>query len=178
VGPEEGIRQDLRERIGRAAYMARDVARRFGACVLLVSSVAREAYTKVNGLEALELAGLDADMDGSTVVERFMRSPDSIVGLGKESGEIEYAADSVTVAVGLPREHRALYRPVVFATPKLRAGRPGWCALRFNGQRFDTDHTHGASVVEAMRRAKSDKPRNGKAKAGIRSVPEIEDFDV
>lgn len=157
VGPEPNMgRQDLRERIGRAAYMARDVARRFGACVLLVSSVAREAYAKVNGTDALELAGLDAEMDGSIVLERFMRSPDSIVGLGKESGEIEYAADSVTVAVGLPRKRGDTHRAVVFATPKLRAGRPGWCALHFNGHRFDVDPYHGALVIDALQKAKSD----------------------
>jgi replicative DNA helicase len=167
VGPElDAGRQDLRERIGRAAYVARDVARRFGACVLLVSSVAREHYAKVNSVEALELAGVDADKHGETVVERFMRNPDALVGLGKESGEIEYAADSVTTVVGLPRPHGAIDRAVVLATAKLRAGRPGWCSLRFDGHRFEPDPGHGLDVIESLRQNAPTKGANGKPSKG------------
>lgn len=175
VGPEpDSGRQDLRERIGRAAYHAREVARKYHACVLLVSSVAREHYKRVNGLDALKEAGLSgkgfAEGGGQNPTpgraDRYMTTPDNIVGVGKESGEIEYAADSVTVAVAMERDGSG-ERQVVFATPKLRAGQPSWCVLAFDGRSFKNYgvtrqgdavyDNNGADIVAALQgEAKSD----------------------
>ncbi len=119
-------RMELRERIGRAAYFARDVARRHNVAVILVSSAARAAYGALSGLAS----------DAGFVNEgghRRMKNPDALVGLGKESGEIEYSADSVTAAIKMSSE---VDRKVVFATAKGRATGAGWTVLEFNGFRF------------------------------------------
>lgn len=119
-----GEGRDLRERIGRASYQARAAARDFDAAVLLLSSTARENYASLSGDDDHGLG------DGSTA--RF-------VGLGKEAGEIEYAADSVLVLATEPlkeEQHRPFMRRVFLAIAKVRAGRPGWVPLDFDGSRF------------------------------------------
>jgi replicative DNA helicase len=161
--PDAG-RQDLRERIGRAAYFARDVAKQNKATVLLISSVARNYYADLSSGEALKAAGLGFDATKSAAVCRFLKAPDSIVGMGKESGEIEYAADSVTVAISVPRdESTSQGRTVVFATAKMRAGPPGWCSLKFDGQGFSDDDTQGKRVMEWL--ASEKKTKGGKEAA-------------
>lgn len=161
--PDES-RDDLRERIGKAAYAARHLARRQAVTVLLVSSVAREAYAKVNGLDALCAAGIGADCQGAIVVERFLRTPEAIVGLGKESGEIEFSADTVTVAMALPRATKDESRRVVLALPKVRLGPAGWCSVLTDGHRFLADPSRGADVLKAIeahsakKRERRDKP--------------------
>lgn len=162
IGAEEdagGRRPDLRERIGQAAYAARMVAANHGVTVLLISSVARDSYSKVSGFEALKDADIDLDEEKGAVVERFMRASDTLVGLGKESGEIEFAADSVTVAIALPREDKKSKRLVVFATAKVRAGVAGWCSLLFDGFRFEADPTQGKDVTSALKEYKEERAR-------------------
>ena len=134
IGGEEGERRELRERIRAAAYEARDVARRFNCAVLLISSAARNHYGLLAGDVAEAGLGSERRKDGW---RRFIASPDTLIGLGKESGEIEYAADSVNVAVRMPAKGPDGSRLVVLATPKLRAGVPSWTALRFSGTRFE-----------------------------------------
>lgn len=154
----KSLRLDLRERIGRAAYAARQIARELGAAVLLVSSTARDKY-----------AALGAAFDGASIAwdpkggKRTLLNPDAFVGLGKESGEIEYAADSVTVAARIAKDAEPVAgaegrTAVIFATSKLRYGAPGWTELRFNGHRF-AEPPRGASqemwaALEEMREAR------------------------
>jgi replicative DNA helicase len=116
----EGRRMDLRERIGVAAYQARAAARDFGAAVLMLSSVSRANASNLGQAE------------GSPEGERTPEAAAGLVGMGKESGEIEYAADSVLAMV---RTERA--EGVALAVAKVRAGRPTWVDLRFNGGWFE-----------------------------------------
>lgn len=177
VGAEPNVgRQELRERIGRAAYVARQIARTHDAAVLLVSSVARDKY---DASALLEGARLGAELAGDVVAERFMRNPDAIVGVGKESGEIEYAADSVTVALrcsapDVPKAEavKTGATRTVFAVPKLRAGRHSWCELRFNGHRFSDAPDGGRALAEHLA-----KPSDGKSKPAkpARPVPDFGD---
>jgi hypothetical protein len=119
--------------------------------------VARDKYQQVAGLEALASAKLGIEEAGGIVLERSIRMPGAIVGLGKESGEIEYTADTVTVAVTCPSEiersdSSAGYgQLVVFATAKHRAAPPAWCAMHFNGWRFSKDGSDGRDVMNALR---------------------------
>lgn len=124
VGAPHGARLDVRERIREAAYAARAAARDFNASVLMLSSVARENVAKLK-------AGADkADTrPGET-------SAADLVGLGKESGEIEYAADSVLALVSGEWTEGSAARPMWLALAKMRAGQPAWCALEFNGSTF------------------------------------------
>lgn len=140
VSSEEGADNkrpmDLRERIGRAGYMARNLGREYGVSIIIVSSTARENYERLSG--PLSKLGLHVDNG-----RRICTMPDKLIGLGKESGELEYAADSVnvllqpTITLGachpeieaIKSEERG--KVVVCASVKVRAGQPAWFALKF-----------------------------------------------
>jgi len=119
VGPGEDVDgrthpddRDLRGRIRRAAYTTRQLTRDGDVCALLVSSVARSAYDEVV---------IDP--------EKQPPAPAALVGLGKESGEIEYAAHTVTCLA------RTKGTSDVWAVvAKNRTGRTGYAALDFDGQ--------------------------------------------
>ena len=121
-------RDDLRERIRQASYAARAAARDCNASILLISSVAREHYPFLTGQRRINDQG-----PGQGNPARFL-------GVGKESGEIEYAADSVLVlghdgniAVS---EGGSSPRTVHLGIAKLRAGATQWISLIFDGNRF------------------------------------------
>ncbi len=125
--PEEK-REDLRERIGRAAYAGRAVARELNAAVLMVSSTARTNYAALRG-----------EGEGAAKGPRLGEgNPARLVGLGKESGEVEFAADSVLVLTregwgkGPPPEWSSVH----VAIAKVRAGVSSWWKLEFNGGWF------------------------------------------
>jgi replicative DNA helicase len=125
VGSEPGgRREELRERIGRAAYTGREAARKLGAVVLMLSSISREGARLISALaEQGELGHCD---------------PADLVGLGKESGDIEFSADAVlTLAPEKwdPGDPSAP-RPVHVAIGKQRAGPAAWGLLTFNGAWF------------------------------------------
>lgn len=124
VGPDPASngREELRERIGQAAYMARDLARKHDAVVLMLSSTARSNYKTLTGEDGGGLGVGD---------------PGRLVGLGKESGEIEHAAD---LALALCQERRKAGEqmpPVYLAVAKQRAGTGAWVELTFDGCCFD-----------------------------------------
>jgi len=144
-----GDGRDMRERIGRAAYSARQIARDYQAAIVLISSTARQNYN-LFGDGGFTTAGIQ--LDGG---RRAILSPDVLVGLGKETGEIEYAADSVTVMGRIPRDRIPAdpggFSPVLLATAKLRAGPPSWCVLDSNGQTFRAWNVERTvEVVEAL----------------------------
>jgi hypothetical protein len=124
---------EIRQRISEAMNVARDVAIRLDVAVVVISSAARDQYALLAG--DLERVGLGrstlADGTPCTTIDQ----PERLIGTGKESGDIEYAATTVTVAVRVPgpRENRV----VVLATVKNRLGsHPAWTALAFDGSRF------------------------------------------
>lgn len=125
--------QPLRERIQQAAYEARAVARDYNAAVLVVSSTARDNYGTLGGTTK------DERKKGSTAAFPWDGPAAALVGLGKESGEVEYAADAVLTLVSAPW---GSHTPppegthVHLAVAKQRAGTSGWCELRFDGGRF------------------------------------------
>lgn len=151
VGADEtpGRPPELREKIGRTSYAARAAAVDHSAAVVLVSSVAREHYEKVGGKTPLSDAGLERD---AGTLARRIKHPDAIVGLGKESGEIEYAADTVTVVARWPDARAQMSgKPsglVVLASAKVRVGLPSWCVLRSNGTHL-FDANNGDAVMVA-----------------------------
>lgn len=142
LGPEKhNGRADLRERIGQAAYQARHVAKDYGAAVLAISSTARDKYDAlgigVDGKTARDQAhpaGIGV-MAKDGAFARTMSNRDALIGMGKESGEVEYAADSVNVLLRW-RDSAPGSGGVIFASPKVRVGVEGWCELAFNGTRY------------------------------------------
>lgn len=134
IGSEAG--EDLRERIGRAAYVGRGVARTHNAAVLVASSTARENYLALTGRARNTKKGgaVEAAPEklGQGPAERF-------VGVGKESGEVEFAADTVIVLTKEPWEDNTPPPGGTLchvALAKVRAGTPAWVELRFNGHTF------------------------------------------
>ena len=119
-----GGEKDLRERIGQAAYTGRAMAREHGASVVMVSSTARGNYKTLTGTEK-ESPALGQG------------SPTRLVGLGKESGEIEFAADYVLVLAVEEKDPEQRQWPVYLAAAKVRAGLTGWAKLTFNGTQFE-----------------------------------------
>jgi replicative DNA helicase len=132
-GPEEL----LRERIGKAAYSGRAIARDFDAAVVLISGTARGNYAQLSG-------------EGENKVKPGASNAASLVGLSKESGEVEYAADTVLVLVaepwpadGMPKEGTHVW----VAAAKVRAGSPSWTEMRFDGRHFAPPTTRSVSDV-------------------------------
>lgn len=122
VGAEnEPKRQDLRERIGRAAACGRAIALEHDAAVLMLSSVSRE---NAKGI--------------ATGDKPWMRPASDFVGLGKESGEIEFSADVVIVLTRGPGG--AKWSSMYLGVAKQRAGLTSpagrWPHLLFNGGWF------------------------------------------
>jgi DnaB helicase-like protein len=141
---------ELRERIGRAGYAARNVSRKYGASVVIISSTARQNYGALNA--KLSKAGIGIEPDAHSrggKLRRRIRYPDELIGLGKESGELEFSADSLSVIMR-PTLDEGRYDSAVaellarggklmlLATPKVRAGIPSWFALGFEQGRFSS----------------------------------------
>ncbi len=131
-----GDDKDARGRIGAAAYQCAALARDTGAVVFAVSSVAREKYLALFGVR-------DSGKDKSPQITPGKTDTGQLMGMGKESGEIEYAASSVLVLLREPYEDGGdseRHERRWLAVAALRAGenKTPWLRLRFRGgQRFE-----------------------------------------
>ena len=104
--------EDARTTVGRVSYVARTLARDLGAAVLVLSSTARANYAEL--------------------VNDSNRDPADLVGLGKESGEIEYSADGVLVLA----RHATNPRSRVLVVSKNRHGPLGRVEFEWTGTAF------------------------------------------
>ena len=166
VGNSTASEGDLRQRIGAAAYALRELSVRLNVAVLAISSIARE---KIRSLaDIAKVAGLTYSEDANgRPIDRRILDPDAIVGLGKESGEIEYSGDSVSVVARVPGTWDGHGCDVVFATAKGRATGPMWSPLHFTGHRYDSCEDRGGRLIDAWKSAadrKSEKSEEKKAK--------------
>ena len=135
AAPEQPY-QEMRERIQQAAYAGRCIAREMDACVLFISGTARENYRALDGR---------GDKNGGREERLGEGNPARFVGIGKESGEVEYAADSVLALCreqwppeGEPVDGTHVWLAVAKTRARgaaAEAGR-GWVDLRFNGGWF------------------------------------------
>ncbi len=151
-GDEPDDRQDLRVRIGQASYVLRDVANRLGVVVLCISSVARERYKLLSEIHSVGELAWELDED-ECPVNRRIGNTDAIVGTGKESGELEYSADSVSVIAKVPETWDGTGCDVVFATAKGRATGAMWSPMRFTGFRYEECSDRGGRMLEAWAEA-------------------------
>ena len=132
VAAPPNLREDLRTRVQKTAYAARAIARELDAIVILLSSTSRENYSLLGGSESKK---------GQALGEG---NPARLVGLGKESGEIEYGADGVFILSREPWKDKTPPQGGTinhFAIAKNRSGPPAWCRLRFNFDRFEEEST-------------------------------------
>lgn len=133
--PASGRREDLRERIGNAAYEGRMAAREHGISVLLLSATARSNYPLLSGAEK---------KDGGDTSPLGQGDPARLLGTGKESGEVEYSADGVLALCREAWAKGAPPPPVWLAVPKSRAGpgpARGWLSYTFDGTSFEEAST-------------------------------------
>lgn len=115
--------EEPRVAIGRIAYIARAIARDLGAIVLVLSSTSRSNY---------------ADLVVDTT-----RDPSEFVGISKESGEIEYAADGV-LAIARLKDGPATDRALLIA--KHRHGPLGRVTLQWSGTTFTGQEGEGPKI--------------------------------
>ena len=121
-------RDDQRKTIGDAAYALRMAARDKKCTVLAISSTSRAAYGVANGTGA---PGAPTPGEGD---------PAAFVGMGKESGDIEYACDTVLFLAAEKYQTGVSSRKVHVAVAKHRVGPPAWCELRMiDGSRFEDE---------------------------------------
>lgn len=164
VGDEPEEDRELRIRIGRAAYVLRDAARRLNASVLCISSIARERYKLADDI--VGAAGLQWDVDDNEKpINRRITRPDTIIGVGKESGDIEFSADSVSLIVKVPETFVAGHGvDVIFATPKGRATEALWSPLHFTGFGYEECADGGGRMLDAWKNAAEARSRASEAK--------------
>lgn len=176
VGEEESDKgADARTRISRAASAAHDIATELRAAVLVVSSVARSNYGVAGGDRkkikesgvyfGVETPNANDSADVGRTVGHPLFGEDALIGLGKESGEIEYSASNVLALVKSPppktkRERKKGAKPapriVALALAKVRMGRPGWLPLLFDGATFDEGSTDDAIAFNEAAHQKDD----------------------
>ena len=173
-----GDGRELRERIGKASYAARMAARETNAAIVLISATSRENYGALDSgstntkAEVKERAKNGPLGEGPTT--RFM-------GLGKESGEIEYSADSVTVLVrdpdaALDGDKASLVWVAVAAIRAKPDNSTGWASLRFNGGRFNESNDQPQTLADPSDRTNGKGNVPPKAKQGI-TVVTTEDWN-
>jgi replicative DNA helicase len=125
-------REELRERMAKAAHEAHQVARERDAVVLFVSTNAREART--DGDESI---GIHRDRRTPATLGRG--NPARLLPTGKEA-DVERESDTVIVLAQDPVRGdapREKWTRVWCAVAKNRAGSRAWCALRFDGTVFE-----------------------------------------
>jgi replicative DNA helicase len=127
-------REDIRQVISGLAYEARAIARKYGTTVLMVSSVARDKYAEMSGKDK---AGKETNKDALGAGD-----PSRFIGMGKESGELEYAADCVYALCQEPWSQGQNSRTTWLAIAKGRGFGPGWVELKFDGARFSDRTEH------------------------------------
>ena len=115
--------EDARAAMTRVAYQARALARDHGVVVLALCSTARVNYASTRA----------ADQTAP-----WERDPGEFVGLGKESGDIEYAADGVLTMLRQPSQGEGPDR-MHLAVAKQRGGRTAWVRLLFDGSTFSDE---------------------------------------
>ncbi|WP_373048418.1 DnaB-like helicase C-terminal domain-containing protein [Vulgatibacter sp.] len=124
----DGTERELRERIKAASYSARAVAIAYNTAIVLVSSTGREHYATLSGETKKTSGGGNIEAFGEGDPSRF-------VGMGKESGEIEFSADSLLVLGRTPSKDLRMGVAKLRARPTEHADFNGWIDLAFDGNR-------------------------------------------
>lgn len=173
IGDEPGETQDVRVRVGRASYALRHLVNACGVTVLCISSVARERYKVLEDIHGQAGLAWDTDENGCPV-GRALLNPDAVVGLGKESGEIEFSADSVSILAKVPSTWNGHGCDVVFATAKGRATGATWSPLHFTGFRYEECSDRGGRMVDAWQEASEKRERAREEKREAKDAAKLE----
>ena len=110
--PAGGPQEDLRHRIAHAVHLGRSIARKMHAAVLMLSCAAREHYATLIGEK------------GDTPIGEGDAA--RLVGLGKESDDVEWAADGLLILA------RDQHGKDWVAIAKRRDEQRGWVEMPFD----------------------------------------------
>lgn len=176
--PDASRREELRETIGNVAKAARDLARRPGGpAILALSSTARSNYGALDGTG-------DADE-----LEKGKRrplgkgDPARLIGLGKESGELEFTADCVLVLGQNPEAEGSETPPgsprdTWLGVAKGRGFARSWVKMTFDGSRFEVpEENAGGTATGVNWRAATPAPKPKGKKAGNGYTVEADEGD-
>jgi replicative DNA helicase len=147
-GAEPTARPDPRQRVSELAYILGDAANEHNVAVLAISSVARhwEEHLRPDPeahQTALKNNGKSALGQGD---------PSRFIGIGKESGEVEYSAQTALAMAQVPEgSHTVTYLGIA----KNRSGPTGWVKLYFDGCRH-SEQPPGQPVPKPPKGAKPD----------------------
>lgn len=168
IGDEPGSEQELRMRVGRASYALRDIANRLGIAVLCISSIARERYKLLSDIQTDAQFTWDTDASDCPI-NRRIGNTDAIVGAGKESGDIEFSADSVSILARVRGTWDGHGCDAIFATAKGRATGAMWSPLRFTGYRYEECADRGGRLLEAWASKREKAAQASEEKAAARA---------
>jgi replicative DNA helicase len=133
-----GRDQEPREVIERLGQEARTTARDFDAVVLLLSSTSRESDPRLQGDD--DTIGFKRDRRRTPILGRG--NPAKIART-KDPADLEQRSDTVLVLSPEQRSERTWC-----AVAKNSAGSRAWCALRFDGSRFEVDAERSRPVPD------------------------------
>lgn len=142
--PDAKRREELRETIGNVAKAARDLARQPGGpAILALSSTARANYGALDG------TGDADDMEKGKRRPLGKGDPARLIGLGKESGELEFTADCVLVLGQNPEAEGSETPPgspreTWLGVAKGRGFARSWVRMMFDGSRFEEPEEESA----------------------------------
>jgi replicative DNA helicase len=161
--PDAKRREELRETIGNVAKAARDLARQPGGpAILALSSTARSNYGALDGTGDAE------DVEKGKRKPLGKGDPARLIGLGKESGELEFTADCVLVLGQNPEPEDKETPPgdpreTWLGVAKGRGFARSWVRMTFDGARFEApDESPPATGTSIDWRAASPKGKRPK----------------
>lgn len=128
VGAPEDMAEDARRIMGKTAVAGREVARSIGIPVLGISSTSRAMYGALDGTATKDEKN---EQLGSGNARRLL-------AVAKESGDVEYASDSVLVIGRNPakQDDRPLPCDAWLGIAKARSGAGGWIRFSWNGTAY------------------------------------------
>lgn len=146
--------QEARERVGSVFYGLQGVARRTGVAMTAVSSTARQNYALLSDVEQAAKLYIEKG-------ERLVGNPAAVLAAAKESGEAEYASDTLWVLCKWPARLEHGDSLILAVQGKRRFGPCTWFAMASNGGRLHEYHVDSMSDLPAVERERGGKPKVG-----------------
>jgi hypothetical protein len=135
-----GESADIRALISDCTMALQRMASEQAVNVWCISSLSREAERRLRDT-------IDDILGPQGIGENVVSRKEDVVGVGKESGTIEYAADVVMVSTPMTSLGRGKVATVI---AKNRTGDPTWVLREFDGHRY-VDASDGAVMVARMK---------------------------
>jgi replicative DNA helicase len=131
VGSPEDANDDARRTMGKTAVAGREVARKLGIPVIGISSCARAHYKMLDGTATKE----------DKIEPLGQGNARRLLAVAKESGDVEYASDSVLV-IGRNAPNDPSEKPLPcdawLGIAKGRSGAGGWVKFSWNGTAYSS----------------------------------------